>query len=202
MKKEKSLITRSAFEWSGVECREDNGKKIIRGYAAVWEQLSVPIYGIFKEKIRSGAFANSLKKNNVRALWNHNSDMVLGSTKAGTMTLSEDDKGLRFEITLPNTQAGNDAYTSISRGDVDGMSFGFKVRKQEWDESDPKNLIRTLIEVDLSEVSPTAFPAYPQTSVGTRSVDDDAQDLQEENGKVIAKNLNLINTKLRQISAL
>lgn len=152
------LITRACFPIEDVEVREDNGKPMIRGYAAVFEKLSVPIYD-FKEKIRAGAFKASVKKNNVRALWNHNADMVLGSTKAGTLRLEEDEKGLRFELDPPDTQAGRDALVSIKRGDVDGMSFGFRVLKQEWDESDKKNIVRTLIEIDLREISPTAFPA-------------------------------------------
>ena len=174
------MITRSAFEFQDVECREENGKKMVRGYAAVWDKLSVPIYGMFKEKIRSGAFTDSLKSNNVRALWNHNSDYVLGSTRSKTLNLKEDDKGLRFELELPDTSTGRDAFVTISRGDVEGMSFGFIPRKVEWDEKDPKNVVRTLIDVDLREVSPTAFPAYPQTSVKTRSVDDEYSEYIDE----------------------
>jgi uncharacterized protein len=172
------LITRTVFEVSDLEIRkaDDTGKRTIAGYAVVWDKLSFPIYGSFRERIRSGAFKQSLKENNVRSLWNHNSDMVLGSTKAKTMRLSEDEKGLRFEIDLPETNAGKDAGITIERGDVDGMSFGFNIRKQEWDETDPKNIIRTLIDVDLREISPTPFPAYPQSKVSVRSVEDDFVD--------------------------
>jgi HK97 family phage prohead protease len=168
----KELITRSYFQIEDVEIREANGKPTIAGYAAVFEKLSVPIYN-FKEKIRAGAFANSLKKNNVRALWNHNPDMVLGSIKAGTLRLFEDERGLRFELDPPDTQAGKDAVISIRRKDVDGMSFGFNILRQEWDEGDRNNIVRTLIEVDLREVSPTAFPAYPDTKVKVRNIEDD-----------------------------
>jgi HK97 family phage prohead protease len=178
------LLTRSCFELTDIETRADDaGKTTIAGYAARFESLSVSFGGWFKEKIRAGAFTESLKKNNVRALWNHNMDLVLGSTKAKTLRLKEDDKGLRFELDLPDTQAGKDAAISIKRGDVDGMSFGFRVLKQEWDEKDPKNVIRTLVDVDLREISPTAFPAYPATSVKVRSVEDDYDEYRKETSK-------------------
>jgi uncharacterized protein len=203
------LITRAMFEVSGLETRKSSdGKNILSGYAVRWEKLSVPIYGSFRERVRSGAFTQSLKENNIRALWNHNSDFVLGSTRAKTMILTEDDKGLRFEIILPDTQTGRDAAITVERGDVDGMSFGFNIRKQEWDETDPKNVIRTLVDVDLREISPTPFPAYPQTKVGVRSVDDDfaefaearKAELQEQEGKgELEKNSNLILVRKRKL---
>lgn len=187
MKKKDFLYeSRACFEPEGVEIRKaDDGKSTIAGYAVVFEKLSQPIAGLFREKVRAGAFTDALKKNNIRALWNHNSDLVLGSTKAGTLRLSEDEKGLRFEVDAPDTTAGRDALTTIARGDVDGMSFGFNVRKQEWDESDPKNVVRTLVDVDLREISPTPFPAYLSTKVAVRSVEDDfadhAAEVQAEN---------------------
>jgi HK97 family phage prohead protease len=198
------LLTRTCFNIEDVEVREENGKTTIAGYAAMFEKLSVPIYD-FREKIRAGAFLSSLSKNNVRALWNHNSDYVLGSTKAGTLTLSEDTKGLRFELAPPDTTAGRDAVVSIKRGDVDGMSFGFRVLKQEWDEKDPKNIIRTLVEVDLREVSPTAFPAYPDTKVKVRTVADDYQEYSERQKELAAKDAAIIDllkkkTRLHELS--
>jgi HK97 family phage prohead protease len=171
-------ITRSFFQMENIEIRDADNKRAIAGYAAVFEKFSVPMFD-FKEKIRAGAFKNSLEKNNVRALWNHNSDLVLGSIKAGTLKLNEDEKGLHFELDLPDTQSGRDTFTTIKRGDVDGMSFGFRVLKQEWDESNPKNIIRTLIEIDLIEISPTAFPAYPSTNVKARTIEDDYHEFQD-----------------------
>lgn len=160
------------LELESIEVRKsEEGKTTVSGYAARFEKLSVDLWG-FREKIRAGAFAKSLEKNNVKALWNHNSDIVLGSTKNGTLRLSEDDEGLRFELDLPDTTAGRDAAESIRRGDVDGVSFGFQVQKDEWDQNDKKNVVRTLIEVNLHEISPTPFPAYPQTSVGVRSAEE------------------------------
>lgn len=174
------MITRSLFPVEGVEIRRtDDGKATISGYAVMWEKKSLPIMDSFREQVRAGAFLKSIEKNNIRALWNHNTDMVLGSTKSGSLRLTEDDKGLRFELDPADTQAGRDAVTTIERGDVDGMSFGFNVRKQEWDEADPKNILRTIVEADLREISPTPFPAYPQSRVTVRSVEDDYKEYSE-----------------------
>ncbi len=168
-------LAQAVFVMEDTRAEETEDKKIIAGYAAVFEKLSVPFFG-FKEKIQKGAFSKALKQNNVRALWNHNSDLVLGAKRSGTLMLEEDEKGLRFEIVVPDTQAGRDAYTLVKRGDVDQMSFGFRVIGQVWDESDPKNIIRTLTEVDLQEVSLTPFPAYKQTSAKTRSIQEDYEE--------------------------
>ncbi|BCJ86459.1 HK97 family phage prohead protease [Effusibacillus dendaii] len=173
-------IERREIPISDVEVRTTEGQNtVISGYAARFDKLSVPLWG-FREQIRKGAFENSVRNNNVKALWNHNSDIPLGSTKNGTLKLQEDDQGLRFELELPESNWGQFAAEAIRRGDVEGVSFGFQVKKDEWDKSDPKNVIRTLVEVDLIEISPTPFPAYPQTSVGVRSL----QEVFEENVKI------------------
>ena len=153
-----------------VEIRTDeNGRppKLV-GYAVVFNSLSDDL-GWFREQIRPGAFANSIKTSDIRALWNHNPDYVLGRNRAGTLMLEEDEKGLRIEINPPDTTWAKDLMQSISRGDVDQMSFGFRTKQDEWDERDPKNVIRTLLEVDLFDVSPVTYPAYPATSIGVRS---------------------------------
>jgi uncharacterized protein len=95
----------------------------------------------------------------------------LGRTKNGTLRLYEDDIGLRFELDLADTTLGDDAFKTIKRGDVDGVSFGFRMRKQEWDESDPDNVVRTIMQADLFEISPVGFPAYPDSQVAARSDD-------------------------------
>jgi HK97 family phage prohead protease len=140
----------------------------LNGYAAVFDELSVLLYGAFREKIDRGAFASSLG-DDVRALWNHDTNLVLGRTKAGTLALAEDSHGLRVEIDPPNTQAGRDAVESIRRGDVDQMSFAFDVLEDTWDQDDAGVLIRTLRKVKLYEVSPVTFPAYQATEVSARA---------------------------------
>ena len=109
-----------------------------------------------------------------KALWNHNTDLVLGSVSAGTLNLFVDGIGLRCEITLPNTTWGNDAYESIQRGDVDGMSFGFRCVEDMWSKTqyeDREIYKRTILEVELFEVSPCVFPAYPDSQINCRSLE-------------------------------
>lgn len=155
-----------------VEIRsDDTGPPRLTGYAAIFNSLSEDLGG-FREKIKPGAFTNSIKTSDIRALWNHNPDYVLGRNKAGTLTLEEDERGLRIEIIPPETIWAKDLMESIRRGDVDQMSFGFRTKKDEWDESNPKNIIRTLIEVELFDVSPVTYPAYPATSIGVRTAEE------------------------------
>ena len=153
---------------SEVEIRETEGEdKKIRGHAAVFNKLSVDLGG-FREKIDPGAFAKTVKKNGVLALWNHDSNIVLGRSPK-TLSLSEDDKGLAIEIDPPNSPNGQNAVEAIRRGDVRKMSFAFRTITDQWDRDGEKMPIRTLKEVELLDVSPVAYPAYPQTDVALRS---------------------------------
>ncbi|MDC0761687.1 HK97 family phage prohead protease [Brevibacillus sp. AG] len=151
---------------------EDGSTNTISGYVVKFNQRSHLIWGEFYEKVAKGAFARSLSENVIKALWNHRSDFVLGSTKNQTLRLWEDHIGLRFECDLPNSTWGKDAAESIQRGDVDGMSFGFGVRKDSFTYLKDEDVYeRTLIDIDLREVSPTPFPAYPDSEVSQRSID-------------------------------
>lgn len=159
---------------NSIEVREDdNGARTISGYALKWEMKShtMGYWKRFKEQFRKGAFSDSLTSDDQLALWSHDTSKVLGRTKNGTLRLSEDDVGLRFELDLPNTTLGNDVHETIKRGDVDGVSFGFQMNKQEWDEADPDNIVRTVTKAKLVEVSPVAFPAYPDSQVSAREYD-------------------------------
>lgn len=153
-----------------LKLRSDPGKPpAIVGYAAVFNQPSDDLGG-FREIVRPGAFKKTIQESDVRALWNHdNSQFPLGRSKSGTLTMAEDEVGLRVEIYPPDTQVGRDCITSIKRGDVDGMSFGFSAIRDTWDNSDPDNVMRFLDECRLYDVSPVTFPAYPQTSLSVRS---------------------------------
>jgi HK97 family phage prohead protease len=144
-------------------------KPVIAGYAAVFNQLSDDLGG-FREKIAPGAFTKSLG-NDVRALFNHDSNLILGRTKSKTLRLSEDPKGLAIEIDPPDTEAARDLLTSIKRGDVSQMSFGFFTRSDIWEDIGGK-IVRTLIDVDLFDVSPVTFPSFPQTAVAVRALAD------------------------------
>lgn len=138
----------------------------IRGHAAVFNLPSEPIGfgGGFVEIIKKGAFAKTLGEADVRALWNHDPNYVLGRNKSGTLNLTEDKRGLAVEIQPPETQWARDLLTSMQRGDVNQMSFGFQVVKDTWVDN-----IRTLHEVKLFDVSVVTFPAYPQTDAAVRA---------------------------------
>lgn len=148
----------------------DDNKRRIGGYAALFDTLSVVLWD-FREEIAPGAFTRALAENNVRALWNHDTSEVLGATANGTLRLAEDAIGLRFELDLPDTQRGRDAFTLIERGDVTQMSFGFRLYPEgdAWRSDATGAPVRRLLQVDLLEISPVAFPAYPGTSVGVRA---------------------------------
>ena len=150
------------------EVREEADGMHLTGYAARFNEPSEPLP--FIERIAPGAFKRSLRsRNDVKLLWNHDTSTVLGSSRAGTLTLTEDDKGLRVSAVLPDTQAGRDAKVLIQRGDVTGFSFGFTVPRggDAWNEDGSE---RTLNSVRLLEVSTgVAFPAYTTTN-GTAQV--------------------------------
>lgn len=152
------------------EIREDADGMHLEGYAALFNSRSENLGG-FTETIRPGAFRASLKsRNDIKLLWNHDSSAVLGSTRAGTLTLTEDDRGLRVSAMLPNTTHGRDAKELISRGDVTGFSFGFSMPERGGDEWSADGSERVLKSVRLHEVSVgVAFPAYPETN-GTATV--------------------------------
>lgn len=153
---------------SEFEIREDESGMTFEGYAAIFDSPSEPLP--FIERIKRGAFNRSLKqaRNDIKLLWNHDTSAVLGSTRAGTLKLVEDDKGLKVSATLPNTTSGRDAAVLLKRGDVDSMSFGFSVPAggDTWNQEGTE---RTLKSVRLHEVSIVAFPAYTSTA-GTTSV--------------------------------
>lgn len=175
-----------------MEIREEEGKRTISGYAVKWGMKSHRMgWRRFREQFQKGAFADSLAAEDQLALWSHDTSKVLGRTKNGTLRLFEDEVGLRFELDLPNTTLGNDAYETIKRGDVDGVSFGFQQQKQEWDETDPDNVIRTISKARLLEISPVAFPAYPDSEVQARSYDPYKEHVTESREKQRRKRLYL-----------
>ena len=146
----------------------------IKGYVVKFNERSQLLYDEWYERVAKGAFAKSLEENTIKASWNHNSDIVLGSTKSKTLKLEEDDIGLRFDLELPNSSQAKDIYESIKRGDVDGVSFGFYIRDNgdKWEYLKEEDVYeRTLLDIDLIEISPTPFPAYPTSEVGKRSLE-------------------------------
>lgn len=151
----------------------DDGVKRLVGYPAVFNVLSSPIqspFGLFRERIRPGAFTRSLSKGiDVHATIEHDGGITtLGRLKSGTLTLTEDEKGLFAEIVPPNTMAGRDVVELVNRGDLDNMSFAFNHATDDWAMEDGEE-IRTLIEVDVHDVSIVAQGAYPDTTIAVRS---------------------------------
>ena len=149
-----------------VELRVDDDEKGITGYAAVFNKWSEDL-GFFKEKIRQGAFTKTIKENDIRALINHDPNLIIGRTKNKTLELWEDDKGLGFNDKLPDTSYANDLRISIERKDITQNSFGFQTVRDEWSNDGAK---RELVEARLYDVSPVTFPAYPQTSLKLRDL--------------------------------
>ena len=151
-----------------VELRAEPEGRKLAGYAAIFNSLSHDL-GRFREIILPGAFARAIQENDVRALWNHDSNHVLGRTKAGTLRLREDDHGLYMEVDLPDTTMGRDAYAMVARGDVDQMSFSFRAIEDECHKQGEQQL-RKLKAVELYDVSPVAYPAYEATTVSARAL--------------------------------
>jgi len=160
-----------------VEKREGE-KPIVRGHAAVFNSLSENLGG-FREKIAPGAFDEVLD-NDVRVLFNHDSNLILARTKSGTARIGVDETGLPFDYDPGDQSYSRDLLMSIERGDVDQCSFGFTVDSdgQTWDEDDDGRVVRTITKVKrLFDVSPVTFPAYPDTDVAKRSMDAWKEDL-------------------------
>jgi hypothetical protein len=150
--------------------KNDDGKRKITGHAAVFNQLSVEMWG-FREKIAPGAFAKTILEDDIRALFNHDPNFILGRNQANTLRLSEDNTGLYYEIEPSDTQVARDLIANIEAGNITQNSFGFRVLPdgESWDEDINGTLIRTLTKVKLYDVSPVTYPAYPQTDIALRS---------------------------------
>ncbi len=145
---------------------------MLRGHAAVFNQLSEDLGG-FREQIAPGAFLEAIEKDDVRALFNHDPNFVLGRKASGTLRLAEDARGLAIECDPPDTQMVRDLVIEpMRRGDINQMSFGFSMRPngQDWAKNDDGQIVRTLKRVRLMDVSPVTFPAYPETDVGVREL--------------------------------
>jgi hypothetical protein len=160
---------------SALEVRTAEGKApAIRGYGARFNVLSENLGG-FREQIKPGAFAGVLA-DDVRALINHDPNFVLGRTTAGTLKIGEDERGLWYEVDLPDTSAARDLVQSIKRGDVTQSSFAFRIAADgdSWDEdAETGAIIRTVTKMGrLYDVSAVTYPAYPDASVGMRSLED------------------------------
>ena len=152
------------------QTREDGEELIIEGYFSVFNSIYDMGYGM-TESVAPGAFTNSLS-NDVRALTNHDSTLVLGRTSSHTLELREDSHGLWGKITInPNDSDAMNLYERVKRRDVNQCSFGFNIVSEETDFRDDGTVHWTITEADLHEVSVCTFPAYEETAVSARKHD-------------------------------
>ncbi len=152
---------------SEFQTREDGDKLSIEGYFAVFNSNYEIVPGL-SESIAPGAFTNSLS-NDVRALINHDTTLVLGRTKTNTLQLKEDSRGLWGHIDInPNDSDAMNLYERVKRGDVDQCSIGFNIRSEDTDIKENGDIHWTIKDVELFEVSCCTFPAYEETSISAR----------------------------------
>ena len=178
---------------------EKDNEKYIEGYFAVFNQQT-ELYRNAFEEIAQGAFDNSLKNNDIRCLFNHDTAKVLGRTGNNTLELRVDSHGLWGRVQVnPNDKEANDIYARVQRGDISGCSFGFNPINEEAEFRDDGAIKWRVLEADTLEVSIVTFPAYPQTSIQARKVDEtqykERQILQKKNNlKVRLKNYGIETT--------
>jgi uncharacterized protein len=165
---------------------------IIEGYFALYESETELFEGSY-EIITKGAFDNTLN-NDIRALWNHNTQYVLGRNRSGTLELKADDKGLFATVKLPKTQYAQDLYELVQRGDVDQCSFGFNILGEDLEELASGGYRWRINEIDLHEVSVVTFPAYENTTVSarTKQIEEIKERKIEEKRKALEKRLGAI----------
>lgn len=168
--------------------RENTEDLVIEGYFSVFNS-NYDIFPGASESIAPGAFTNTLG-NDVRALINHDTTMVLGRTKAGTLELKEDSHGLWGSIRVnPKDQDAMNLYERVKRGDVDQCSFGFEIVSEDTDYREDGSVHWTIKEVNLFEVSVCTFPAYEETSVKARERDlEEIRERKAEAWKISMKN--------------
>ena len=163
--KRNNLLTAAHYSKhdSTLQTREENGERIIEGYAALYNTETN--IGPFKESIARGAFDNVLD-NDVRALINHDPSLVIGRVSAGTLELTSDDVGLKYRVKLGNQQYATDLYESIERGDISQSSFAFTIKNQTWSEDRSSRSVDEVAQ--LLDVSPVTYPAYKNSTVVAR----------------------------------
>ncbi len=160
--------------------KEDGALPKIEGYAAVFNTDSEDMG--FVERIAPGAFKKALKRSDARALFNHDPNYVLGRQSSGTLSLKEDKNGLWMSVRPPDTQLIRDMVLSpIERGDINQQSFGFTIEEDEWKGLDSDVPTRTIKQVqEVFDVSPVTYPAYQDTSVGLRSLENARKTAEDE----------------------
>lgn len=165
------MQNRSSFFTGSFKTRAEPEGKYIEGYFAVFNQRTELWAGTYEE-IDPAAFDNSLKNNDIRCLFNHNTDVVLGRTGNKTLELHADAHGLFGSVRInEEDKQALDIYARVQRGDIDGCSFGFCPVSERYEEQPDGSILWRVLEADTGEVSICVFPAYPQTEIQARKKD-------------------------------
>jgi HK97 family phage prohead protease len=154
---------------SNNQIRSTQGSRVVQGTAIVFNTRTW-VSDLFWEIILPEAIDESLLKTDIRALINHDKNLIMGRVKSGTLALTKTYKGVNFQFDTPNTTAGNNLLEAINRGDITQASFTFHVEKEEWSKTFDGHMLRTILKIDrITDVSPVTYAAYPTTSVGLRT---------------------------------
>lgn len=166
------INTRQSYLKTNFKTREsENGDKYIEGYFIRFNEETELWPGVYEE-VAPESVDNSLKNNDIRALFNHDTGFVLGRTGNNTVKLKKEKEGVYGSVKInPKDSQALDAYARVERGDINACSFGFNIVSEEVQNRDDGTVKFILKEIDLHEVSPVTFPAYPTTSIQARQKD-------------------------------
>ena len=177
------------------ETKED-GQEVVIGYGSIWNSRSENLGGFYEFISPSAITEETIAKSDVRALINHDPNLVLARSTAGNLKLSVDDKGLKYEFSIPETSYGKDLAINMKNGNINQSSFAFTVGSDEWSTDDEGNDIRTITSIDrLYDVSPVTYPAYSQAEsdlvVAQRGLAmyKEKQEIKEEENDLVARSL-------------
>lgn len=185
------IKTREMYFRTDFHTRQENDERFIEGYFIRFNEETELWGGVFEE-VAPGAVDDSLKNNDIRCLFNHDTNIVLGRTSNGTLELRKDEKGLFGRVKInPNDKQALDIYARIERGDINACSFGFNIISEEIQNRDDGTVKFILRKIDLHEVSPVTFPAYPTTSIQARK-----QDLAEHKKRKLEAKKNKLKERL------
>jgi HK97 family phage prohead protease len=188
------IKTREMYFRTDFQTRQENDTKYIEGYFIRFNEETELWDGAFEE-VAPEAVDDSLKNNDIRCLFNHDTSIVLGRTGNGTLELKKDTKGIFGRVKInPNDKQALDIYARIERGDINACSFGFNIIKEDIQNRDDGSVKFILREIDLKEVSPVTFPAYPTTSISARK-----KDYEQYKQKQLELRKNKLKERLRNI---
>lgn len=188
------IKTREMYFRTDFHTRQENDERFIEGYFIRFNEETELWDGVFEE-VAPEAVDDSLKNNDIRCLFNHDTNIVLGRTGNGTLELRKDEKGLFGRVKInPNDKQALDIYARIERGDINACSFGFNIISEEIQNRDDGTVKFILRKIDLHEVSPVTFPAYSTTSIEARK-----KDLEQHKQRQLETRKNKLKERLRGI---